>query len=198
MTLPVMMQALQRASRPAVLRRLSSATSHAAATVPRSSQAPGPLRAVSRTPALAEAFTARRTLFQSAGAWGEDKDGEGPGAEAVETVEAEEVAGEDEMPATFADTATRTGAATEHDFQAETKKLLDIVTHSLYSEKDVFVRELISNSADALEKLRYLQNQQDAISDADVALGINLFVDKEAKTFTIQVSVLRRHRRKGP
>ena len=64
---------------------------------------------------------------------------------------------------------------------------LRIIMVHRYSEKDVFVRELISNAADALEKLRYLQNSQDAISDAEVPLGINLFVDKESKTFTIQV-----------
>ena len=48
-----------------------------------------------------------------------------------------------------------TGNTTTYEFQAETKKLLDIVIHSLYTEKDVFVRELISNAADALEKFRH-------------------------------------------
>jgi hypothetical protein len=43
------------------------------------------------------------------------------------------------------------------EFRAETKQLLDIVTHSIYTDKEVFVRELISNASDALEKLRYLQ-----------------------------------------
>lgn len=43
------------------------------------------------------------------------------------------------------------------EFKAETLKLLRIVTHSLYTDKEVFIRELISNASDALEKLRFLQ-----------------------------------------
>ncbi len=43
---------------------------------------------------------------------------------------------------------------TTYEFQAETKKLLDIVINSLYTERDIFVRELISNAADALEKIQ--------------------------------------------
>jgi len=43
------------------------------------------------------------------------------------------------------------------EFKAETKRLLDIVAKSLYTDKDVFVRELLSNASDALEKLRFLQ-----------------------------------------
>ncbi len=50
-----------------------------------------------------------------------------------------------------------TGSAAVHEFQAETRKLLDIVAKSLYSEKEVFIRELISNASDAVEKRRYLQ-----------------------------------------
>ena len=46
---------------------------------------------------------------------------------------------------------------TQHEFQAETRMLLDIVAKSLYSEKEVFIRELISNASDAIEKLRLLQ-----------------------------------------
>ena len=48
------------------------------------------------------------------------------------------------------------GEATEHEFQAETRMLLDIVAKSLYSEKEVFIRELISNASDAIEKYRLL------------------------------------------
>ena len=49
------------------------------------------------------------------------------------------------------------GRATEYEFQAETRMLLDIVAKSLYSEKEVFIRELISNASDAIEKFRLLQ-----------------------------------------
>ena len=53
-----------------------------------------------------------------------------------------------------------TGEYEKHEFQAETRKLLDIVARSLYSEKEVFIRELISNASDAIEKFRYLQVMQ--------------------------------------
>ena len=49
------------------------------------------------------------------------------------------------------------GEPTEHEFQAETRMLLDIVAKSLYSEKEVFIRELISNASDAIEKFRLVQ-----------------------------------------
>ena len=56
-------------------------------------------------------------------------------------------------------TVQKVGAMTQktttHEFQSETKKVLDIVIHSLYTERDVFIRELISNAADALEKFRH-------------------------------------------
>jgi TNF receptor-associated protein 1 len=60
------------------------------------------------------------------------------------------------------DVSTSSEEPTKHnaeqlEFKAETKELLDIVTNSLYTDKDVFLRELISNASDALEKLRHLQ-----------------------------------------
>ena len=72
------------------------------------------------------------------------------------------------------------------EFQAEIKQLLDIVIHSLYTEKEIFVRELVSNASDALEKQRHLQVVEKAVYDDQLALEINLTTDDKAKTFTIQ------------
>jgi len=72
----------------------------------------------------------------------------------------------------------------EHEFQAETKKLLDIVTHSIYTDKEVFLRELISNASDALEKLRYSQTTGAVAGDGE-PLAITITTDKEAGTLTI-------------
>ncbi|KXU34481.1 molecular chaperone HtpG [Cephaloticoccus primus] len=72
------------------------------------------------------------------------------------------------------------------EFQAEVKQLLDIVIHSLYTEKEVFVRELVSNASDALEKLRHTQITEKAIFDEGLELEINVTTDDKAKTITIQ------------
>jgi molecular chaperone HtpG len=74
----------------------------------------------------------------------------------------------------------------QFEFQAEVRQLLDIVVHSLYTEKEIFVRELVSNAADALEKLRHLQFTEKEIFDDRLPLEINLTTDDAAKTFTIQ------------
>ncbi|PKU33159.1 hypothetical protein llap_16535 [Limosa lapponica baueri] len=75
------------------------------------------------------------------------------------------------------------GAASKHEFQAETKKLLDIVARSLYSEKEVFIRELISNGSDALEKLRHrLMAEGKALPEME----IHLQTDSGKGTITIQ------------
>lgn len=75
-----------------------------------------------------------------------------------------------------------------HSFKAETKSLLDIVAKSLYSEPEVFVRELVSNAADALEKLRYQQATNQQICDAETPLEIRIEVNDKDKTFSIQDS----------
>jgi TNF receptor-associated protein 1 len=72
------------------------------------------------------------------------------------------------------------------EFQAEIKQLLDIVIHSLYTEKEIFVRELVSNASDALEKQRHLQLTEKGIYDDKAELEINITTDDKAKTFTIQ------------
>jgi TNF receptor-associated protein 1 len=78
-----------------------------------------------------------------------------------------------------------TTAPQKFEFQAEIKQLLDIVIHSLYTEKEIFVRELVSNASDALEKLRHLQLTEKDIHD-DLPLEISLTTDETAKTITIQ------------
>jgi len=72
------------------------------------------------------------------------------------------------------------------EFQAEIKQLLDIVVHSLYTEKEIFVRELVSNASDALEKLRHLRLTQKEVYDDKLDLEINITTDDKARTFTIQ------------
>ena len=79
-----------------------------------------------------------------------------------------------------------TATPQKFEFQAEIKQLLDIVIHSLYTEKEIFVRELVSNASDALEKLRHTQITEKDIADDQLALEINVTTDDKAKTITIQ------------
>ncbi len=74
----------------------------------------------------------------------------------------------------------------KHEFKAEIKQLLDIVIHSLYTEKEIFVRELISNASDALEKLRHLKITEKDVHQDELDLEINIKTDEEANTLTIQ------------
>ncbi len=71
-----------------------------------------------------------------------------------------------------------------HAFQAEIRQLLDIVIHSLYTDKEIFVRELVSNASDALEKLRFLQASGKEVLDAGITLGISITTDDTTKTLT--------------
>ena len=72
-----------------------------------------------------------------------------------------------------------------YEFKAETKKLLDIVINSLYTERDVFVRELISNAADALEKFRHASITETDIFDDHLPLEITIELDEKKNTLTI-------------
>lgn len=72
-----------------------------------------------------------------------------------------------------------------HEFQAEVAKLLQLMVHSVYSDRDVFLRELISNGADALDKLRYEAIAQPALLEDAPLLNIAITPDKTAKTLTI-------------
>lgn len=71
------------------------------------------------------------------------------------------------------------------EFNAEVAKLLNIVIHSLYSNKDIFLRELISNASDAIDKIRYLGLTDEKKYEGDTDWKIKLYVDKEAGTLTI-------------
>jgi len=73
----------------------------------------------------------------------------------------------------------------KHHFQAEIQQLLNIVIHSLYTDKEIFVRELISNAADACEKLRFNQSSGTAVYQPEVAPLITLATDDKAGTITI-------------
>ena len=73
-----------------------------------------------------------------------------------------------------------------HQFQAEVQRVLDIVINSLYTDKEIFVRELVSNASDALEKLRHTQITEKEIHDDNLSLEINLTTDDKAGTLTIQ------------
>ncbi len=79
-----------------------------------------------------------------------------------------------------------TATPQKFEFQAEIKQLLDIVIHSLYTEKEIFVRELVSNASDALEKLRHTQLTEKEIQDSAAELEITVTTDDQAKTITIQ------------
>jgi TNF receptor-associated protein 1 len=72
------------------------------------------------------------------------------------------------------------------EFQAETRQLLDIVINSLYTDKEVFLRELVSNASDSLEKLRHLQATNAAVTiDPDLPLEIRIELDEVTSTITI-------------
>src|SRR3954447_10788709 len=70
-------------------------------------------------------------------------------------------------------------------FQAETKQLLDLMIHSLYSNKEIFLRELISNSSDALDRLRFEALTKPELLEGDEKLEIRLAADRDARTLTI-------------
>ena len=72
----------------------------------------------------------------------------------------------------------------KHSFEAEVAQLLHLVTHSLYSNSDIFVRELVSNASDACDKLRFEGNQNDALYEGDSELRIRIDIDKDAKTIS--------------
>jgi len=71
------------------------------------------------------------------------------------------------------------------EFQTEARQILHLMTHSLYSNKEIFLRELISNASDACDKLRFEALSDDSLYDGDSELSIHVDYDDEAKTITI-------------
>jgi molecular chaperone HtpG len=76
-------------------------------------------------------------------------------------------------------------SAEKRSFQAEVSRLLDIVAHSLYSEKEIFLRELISNASDACDRLRYAALTEPQLAADDTNFRVVLTPDKKARTLTI-------------
>ena len=114
-----------------------------------------------------------------------------PAAEAAPAAaEAEvvaEVEAEPEEPAAPPPPAEElVGESTKMEFQAETKRLLDIVAKSLYTDKEIFLRELISNASDALEKRRYQALAEGGGDSGSSEGAIEITTDKHAGTVTIQ------------
>ncbi len=77
-------------------------------------------------------------------------------------------------------------STSKHEFQAELKQILDIVVHSLYKDKEIFVRELVSNASDALEKLRHIKLTEKDVFDDNLDLEIEITTDDKANTITIK------------
>ncbi|MBK9171112.1 MAG: molecular chaperone HtpG [Bryobacterales bacterium] len=75
---------------------------------------------------------------------------------------------------------------TQHEFKAEVRQVLDILIHSLYSNREVFLRELISNASDALEKLRFETSRGAAVANPDLPLEIHITADKDKKLLVIE------------
>src|SRR6056297_2016741 len=73
----------------------------------------------------------------------------------------------------------------EYSFKTKTKKMLDIMIHSIYTHKEIFLRELISNSADALNKVRFKSLTEKDIMDEDEDLKIKIEVDKQNRTLSV-------------
>src|SRR5437762_11275665 len=86
------------------------------------------------------------------------------------------------------DTAPETTAeprAETRSFQAEVSRLLDIVAHSLYSEKEIFLRELISNASDACDRLRYAALTEPSLAEGDASYRVVLTPVKSSRSLTV-------------
>ncbi len=84
------------------------------------------------------------------------------------------------------DTAQTTPSTTERPFEADVSRLLELMVHSLYSSREIFLRELISNASDALDKLRYLALTEPALVGAGGDLAVRIRANAQAGTLTIE------------
>lgn len=73
----------------------------------------------------------------------------------------------------------------QYEFKTEIRQLLDIITHSLYTSREIFLRELVSNASDALDKVRFEQNRSTAIKDPELELRIAITCDEEKKQLVV-------------
>merc|ERR1719235_1282394 len=107
--------------------------------------------------------------------------------DAEEASEASDAGGEEKVVDGFsdADRAAMTESSEKHEFQAEVNRLMDIIINSLYTDKQVFLRELISNAADALEKARFHAVQDEEFLGDTKDLEVKIEHDPEAKTISI-------------
>jgi molecular chaperone HtpG len=87
---------------------------------------------------------------------------------------------------TDTDTATAHAARETRGFQAEVKQLLHLMIHSLYSNREIFLRELVSNASDACDKLRFEALSEPGLFEDDADLKIHVDYDREARTLTVE------------
>ena len=76
----------------------------------------------------------------------------------------------------------------KHEFQTEVNQLLKLIIHSLYSNKDIFLREIVSNGSDALDKLKYLTVSDDAYKAIKFEPRIDISFDEKDGVLTVQDS----------
>ena len=76
----------------------------------------------------------------------------------------------------------------KHEFQTEVNQLLKLIIHSLYSNKDIFLREIVSNGSDALDKLKYLTVSDDAYKAIKFEPRIDISFDEKDSVLTVQDS----------
>ena len=78
---------------------------------------------------------------------------------------------------------SKTATPNKYEFKAEVKQLLDILVHSLYTSREIFLRELVSNASDALDKLRFESTKGSEIEDKDLPLEIRVDFNEKKKIY---------------